>query len=177
MSGDGYREWLKQDFVELIDLVDVTDLQKRFLRSRWLDQVLWTETKAPREQRRYHVLRVTAIAGGVVVPALVSLNIQGTAYDGVRWVAFALGLLVALAVSLEGFFRFGERWRHYRRTAELLKMEGWQFFELAGPYQGLDHRAAFPSFAARTEAIMQRDVDAFISVIATEKPEKAGDET
>ncbi|MGI9023554.1 MAG: DUF4231 domain-containing protein [Acidimicrobiales bacterium] len=169
MSRDGYREWLKNDFEELIELVDVADIQKRFLRSRWLDQVLWTEGKAPREQRRYHVLRVTAIAGGVLVPALVSLDIGGGEGDAVRWVTFALGLLVALAVSLEGFFRFGERWRHYRRTAELLKIEGWQFFESAGPYQGLDHRSAFPSFASRTEAIIQRDVDAFISVIATDK--------
>ena len=172
MSNDAYRQWLKQDFGELIDLVDLSDIQKRFLRSRWLDQVLWTEGKAPREQRRYHVLRVTAIAGGVLVPALVSLDVGGTGADVVRWVAFAVGLLVALAVSLEGFFRFGERWRHYRRTAELLKIEGWQFFESAGPYQGLDHQAAFPSFAARTEAILQRDVDAFISVIAKEKSDQ-----
>lgn len=175
MSRDGYREWLKQDFNELIDLLEVTDIQKRFLRSRWLDQVLWTEGKAPREQRRYHVLRVLAIAGGVLVPALVSLDVGSSAgARSVHWVAFGLGLLVALAVSLEGFFRFGERWKHYRRTAELLKIEGWHFFESAGPYQGLDHRSAFPSFAARTEAIIQRDVDSFISVIATEKSAEAG---
>jgi len=178
MARDGYGEWLKQDFGELIELLDVTDLQKRFLRSRWLDQVVWTERKAPREQRRYHALRVIAIAGGVLVPALVSLDVGGSAARAVRWVAFGLGLLVALAVSLEGFFRFGERWRHYRRTAELLKIEGWQFFELAGPYLGMDHRSAFPSFTTRTEAIIQREVDAFISVIATEKSDRgSGDGT
>lgn len=174
MSRDGYRDWLEKDFGELIDLLEVSDIQKRFLRSRWLDQVLWTERKAPHEQRRYHALRVTAIAGGLLVPALVSLDVRGGA-GVVRWVVFGLGLLVALAVSLEGFFRFGERWRHYRRTAELLKIEGWQFFESAGPYHGLDHRSAFPTFAARTEAIIQRDVDAFISVIATEKAPLPGE--
>jgi hypothetical protein len=177
MSRDAYRDGLRQDFDAVIELIDLTDLQKRFLRTRWLEQVLWTEAEAPREQRRHFTLRVTAIAGGVVVPALVSLDVGGSAAEAVRWGAFGLGLLVALAVSLEGFFKFGDKWRHYRRTAELLKIEGWQFFESAGPYQGLDHRSAFPSFAARTEAIIQRDVDTFISVIATEKPDKpSGDE-
>ncbi len=173
MASGSYRDWLKQDFGELIDLLGLSDLQTRFLRSRWLDQVLWTEDRAAKEQRRYYVLRVVAILGGVLVPALVSLDVGGNAARWVRWLAFAVGLVVAAAVALEGFFRFGERWRHYRRTAELLKIEGWQFFQSAGPYHGQHHAAAFPAFAARTEAIIQHDLDIYISVVATEREDQA----
>ena len=35
-------------------------------------------------------------------------------------------------MAVEGFFHYGDRWRHYRRTVELLKSHGWQLFELAG---------------------------------------------
>lgn len=172
MPSETYRDWLKSDFGELIDLLALDELQKRFLRSRWLDQVLWAEDRAAREQQRYYVLRVVAILGGVLIPALVSLDVGGNAAEWTRWMAFAVGLVVAAAVALEGFFRFGERWRHYRRTAELLKIEGWQFFESAGSYQGQGHAAAFPAFAAHTQAIIQHDLDVYISVVASDKTEQ-----
>ncbi len=65
-----YREWLKQDMGSLIDQLDITDLQKHFLHSRWLDQVLWMEGKSDSAQKSYYLLRLTAIIGGVIVPAL-----------------------------------------------------------------------------------------------------------
>jgi hypothetical protein len=57
-------------------------------------------------------------------------------------------LLVATSAAIEEFFHFGERWRHYRRSVELLKAEGWKFFELAGVYgvEGKGHAAACPAF-------------------------------
>lgn len=174
MPSTSYRDWLRQDFGELIDLLTVGELEKRYLRSRWLDQVLWTEQQAARQQRRYYVLRVIAILGGVLIPALVSLDVGGNAAEAVRWSAFGIGLVVAAAVALEGFFRFGERWRHYRRSAELLKIEGWQFLQGAGAYQGQDHASAFPVFAARTEAILQQDLDVYISVVMAESTERSG---
>jgi len=63
------------------------------------------------------------------------------------------------AVAIEGFFHYGERWRHYRRTSELLKSQGWQFFELAGPYEGhRTHRTAFRAFASTVEGLIAEDV-------------------
>ena len=35
-----YRKWLKKDLGTLIEALDLPDLQKHFLQSRWLDQVL-----------------------------------------------------------------------------------------------------------------------------------------
>lgn len=83
---------------------------------------------------------------------------------------------------MERFFRYGERWRHYRRTAELLKAEGWQFFQLTGHYRQYNaHASAYRLFASRVEDIMQQDVDAYITTVAAEssgeqpnKPGKSG---
>jgi hypothetical protein len=74
-----YYDCLKQDLGGLIEALDLSELQKHLLRSRWLDQVLWMEGKACTCQRRYYALRLVAIIGGVIVPALVSLKIS----DGV----------------------------------------------------------------------------------------------
>jgi hypothetical protein len=40
------------------------------------------------------------------------------------------------------------------------------FFELAGPYVGQTHGAAFPVFAAQVEALVQQDVTAWTAQAA-----------
>ena len=157
----------KEQFEEIIDSLSLGDLQKRFLRDRWLDQLLWFESKAGLNQRRYYVLRLVTIVGGVIVPALVSLNIrEASVADTLAWITFSVSLVVAIAAALDGFFGFGERWRTFRRTAELLKADGWQYFELSGPYAADDHTAAFPSFTAHTETLIQQDLKVFIAQAA-----------
>ncbi len=85
-----------------------------------------------------------------------------------------LSQLVAICAAVEQFFKFGDRWRHYRRSAELLKTHGWQFFELTGPYapysQNGKHTEAFHLFASQIEEIIQSDVDGYVSQITIPKP-------
>jgi hypothetical protein len=162
-------DWVEAQFAPIIDRLALEPIQQDFLRSRWLDQVKWIEGRAGSCQRWYYWLRLVTIAGGVVIPALVGLDIAGTVVVGVKWLVFGLGLLVALATSVEGFFRFGDRWRHYRLTVELLKSEGWQFFQRAGPYaEAASHAEAYPTFAARVEAVLGQDVDAFMTKVTQE---------
>ncbi len=172
MSGkNSYYEFLKKDLGSLIDTLQIADLQKHFLRSRWLDQVLWMEGKTTSAQRRYYVLRLVAIIGGVIVPALVSLKISDRGFsDFIHWTTFGVSLIVAISIAVEEFFHYGERWRHYRTTAECLKIEGWQFFQLAGPYQQFEsHSQAYSNFAAQVEKICRQEVDIFVTEVAQEK--------
>jgi Protein of unknown function (DUF4231) len=158
------RRRAQRQFEEIIDSLDLDELQKRFLRDRWLEQLTWFETKADVNQRRFYVLRLVTIVGGLIVPALVSLNIrENDVAEALAWTTFGLSLVVAIAAALDGFFRFGERWRSFRRVAELLKAHGWQYFELSGPYQAADHASAFKTFSAQVEAVIQEDLKAFIA--------------
>ena len=160
-------DWIGAQFLPLIDQLGLSPLQQEFLRGRWLDQVRWAEGKAASAQRWYRRLRLITITGGVIIPALVGLNVSGTASEGIRWTVFGLGLVVALAASIEGFFHYSNRRPHYRRLAELLKSEGWQFFQLSGRYAGAaNHADAYPQFAARSEVIIQRDVEVFFTTVA-----------
>lgn len=173
-----YDDALKQDLGELIAAVDLPELHKHFLRSRWLDQMLWAEGRANSARSRHYVLRLIAIVGGVIVPALVGLNVQLSAAAVVSWVTFTISLAVAISLALENFFRWGERWTHYRRLSELLKSEGWLFFQLAGPYEESGtHARAYPEFAKRVEALVASDVETFITQVAREKTKPAQGET
>lgn len=175
---DPYREWLKQDLGSLIDALELTELQKHFLHSRWLDQVLWMEGKADQAQKRYYLLRLTAIVGGVTVPALVSLNLGNTGVIAyVRWATFIISLLVAVSVAVEEFFHYGERWRHYRSSVERLKIEGWEFFQLSGAYKDFQKPAeAYSVFAGQVENILRSEVDVYISEVVREKKKERAEE-
>jgi hypothetical protein len=171
-KNSSYEKWLKDDLDQLISALELGELHKHSLRSRWLDQVLWMEKKAGQCQRWYYILRLIAIVGGVIVPSLVGLNLADIQFAAgfVQWTTFGLSMMVAISLATEEFFHFGERWRHYRSTAERLKIEGWQLFQLGGPYQDFkNHAEAYSSFATRTESIHQQEVDVYITEIAKEK--------
>jgi hypothetical protein len=171
MSSDARSGWVVQEFGGLLDDFDLDERQRLFVRSRWLGQMAWFDSKAKLAQRRYYALRLVAIVGGLIVPALVSLDIHNnTTASTIAWTTFALSLVVGIAVSVDGFFNYGGRWRQYRRTSELLKGQGWQYFELIGIYSGYpSHRAAFPRFAAAVEALIAEDVEAYLSKVVREQ--------
>ena len=170
---NAYRQWLREDLEALIGSLDLPELQKHFMRSRWMDQVLWMEGKADGARDWYYRLRLTTIVGGVIIPALVSLRFVGEGATVLGWITFFVSLLVAISAAVEEFFHYGERWRHYRRSVELLKNEGWQFFQLSGPYRRFEsHPDAYRAFAARVEDINRLDVEAYVTEVVREKQEE-----
>ena len=168
-----YTEWLKEDYRNIIESLGLSEMQQHFLRSRWLDQVLWMEGRANSAQWYYYRLRLATIIGGILIPAIVSLDLSGITGSIFRYLSIIIGLIVAISAALEQFFNYGERWRHYRRTVETLKMEGWKFFQLSDNYENYkNHPDAYPAFAKLVENVIQRDVEVFITEVVKEKKEK-----
>lgn len=159
--------WLRGDFTRLIDSLSLSPSEEHFLRSRWLEYLIWMESAAQRTRSRYYTLRSIIAVGAVIVPALVSLNVVGAAKTAILWVTFAVSLVVGISAALDGFFHLGERWRHYRARVEALKAEGWDYFELAGQYADAhDHHEAFPAFETNVQALLAQEVKEFIADIA-----------
>lgn len=172
-SKSGGSDWVEQQFGPVVDALSVEPLQKQFIRSRWMDQIRYLERRAQSAKGWHQSLRLIAIVGGVAIPALVGLNVGGDVSEGIRWGVFGLGLLVALATAVDAFFHHGDRWRHFRRTAELLKSEGWEFFQMAGPYAEFRNpEQAYPTFAREVETILQRDVEAFFTRVVRQPRQK-----
>ncbi len=178
------RGTARDRLLRVIEMLNMSEDKKEWMRDRWLDQVHWFDGRARDANRRYSVLRVIAISGGVLVPALISVN-PGTStawiWDWVKPAAFVISLMVAACVGLDGFFHYGERWRHFRRTAELLKTEGWLFIEGGGRYKQHQHRPDFHDrffslFATKVEELVRRDVEVYLTRIVQEKPEDSDQE-
>lgn len=164
------------EYSRLIGALELDERQKDYLRDRWLGQIRWMEAKAKTAQRRYYGLRLSTIVGGVIVPALVSLNVRGShVAAGIGWTTFAVSLLVALSAAVEGLFQYGDRWRNYRLTAELVKAEGWQFAELAGVYLSYaTHDAAFRPFAGNVETLFGHEAERYVTKVVQERQPKGG---
>jgi hypothetical protein len=163
------RTWLRKDLGELVDSLTLAPEQLHFVRSRWLESVLWMEAAAQRTRRRYYALRLVTVIGAVTVPALVSINAVGGTTSAVTWLTFSISLVVAACAAVESFFRLGERWRHYRALVEELKTSGWDFQQLTGPFgqDGMTQESGFPAFADTVNEILKRETQTFIAEIAT----------
>lgn len=178
---DDYRDHLKQEFNTLFENLSLQPQQKHYLKSRWLDQVLWMEGRAGKARNMHYRLRLTTIIGGVIIPALVSLNFTGGEQQQLKQAiaasTFVLSQAVAICAATEQFFNHGDRWRHYRRSVESLKTQGWQFFELTGPYEGSKtHEQAFKVFANQVEQILQHDVEVYSTQVTQAKQNEKQEE-
>jgi hypothetical protein len=153
------------DVTAVIAGAGLDERQSGFLLHRWLHQVRWMDRRADAAQRRYYFARLTTILGGVSVPALLSVH-----RDEAHLAAGILSLIVAASAAVEEFFHYGERWRHYRATAESLKSEGWRFLERSGPYappRSLEH--AYEQFVDKVERVIHRDVEVYLSRVTRDE--------
>jgi Protein of unknown function (DUF4231) len=173
LKGEKYSSFLKRTMGEVIDSLELSPDRKVYLKNRWLDQLAWMDRKASQAKRWHYASRWFALAGGLVIPVLAGLSLEGSLGEAAQYAIVVLGLMVALALGHEDLFKNGERWQHYRQAVELLKIQGWRFFQLASPYDKFaDHRAAYPSFADRIEDILRQDVHVYIAEIGSEREEK-----
>ena len=174
--------YLQEPLEDVIDQLDLGDREKNFIKSRWLDQLIYADKSATRDQKRYFRLRMVTIVGGVIVPALVSLNNTENSqlHEIIGWVTFGVSLIVAVSAAVEEFFQYGESYRRLRNMAEGMKIEGWSYFQLSGPYENAtSHKMAYKTFAAHIENIIQQDVKGYNAEMMKkqeqEKEETAGE--
>lgn len=163
MAKDSYQKFLKKTLVGMIDRLDIDEFRKDALKSRWLDQLLWLESSAGKAKKRFYTLRLVTIVGGVITPALVSFNFAPLR-EVFLWSAFGMSQAVAISAAVEELFGFSGRYRTFRNTAEGMKVEGWQYFQLAGQYSCYrSHSAAYVEFASRVEAMIKQDIEGYMA--------------
>src|SRR5262245_34777172 len=112
----------RENLEKVIDqLTSLDEVHKHFLKNRWLHHVISSSKRAHDSYRKHYILRSIVVIGGVLIPTLVSLNINQLRFPEssvIRWITVGLGLLVAISAALEGIFRFGDVWREEQRSTE-----------------------------------------------------------
>jgi hypothetical protein len=123
-----YVDQLCETFADQIDELEaLTPPQKAYLRSRWLDQMSWAESKAAKAQARYYRLRIVTVVGAVMIPALVGLDGLGDPWqDVVRGATWT--------VSLEKEFFVGRD----ALAAEAARAPAWQVVGIEVEWDSLE---------------------------------------
>lgn len=174
--GASYRSWLGEDLGALIESKDLSlsHLQKGYIRSRWLQQILRLEYESQRTLKKYQVLRLGTALGCLVILMFVSLDFEaqrlGSWANVVRYTTILCTLLVSGCVVVEHLFNYGQRWRETEQDLERLQTEGWRFLQLSGHYRYYDnHGEAFPAFVNQVEELSQREVEVYSSRVLHER--------
>jgi hypothetical protein len=97
---------------EINKLQDLDDEQKRSLENRWLHMLRYWDQRSRKSRRKYFAHRTIVLIGGVLIPALVSLqtsSLVADKYKGlIQFAAIVTGLLIAIAAGVEEIFHYGE---------------------------------------------------------------------
>jgi hypothetical protein len=161
------QEWLRDSWDKLTTLADGLDLGPREMQTlelRWIREARHYDDLWRRQRTMHDVLGVVTIAAGLAAPLLVAV-------EAPDWALAVAGFVVAASSALVGFFRYGERWRHQRMTAMLLKSEGVRFLELRAPYDAHgSHRNAFPHFIDNLERINEAQSEEYLALWSSPRP-------
>jgi hypothetical protein len=146
----------------LFTSLDLDEGARWFLENVWLTYLAWWGDRAQRARRQYRIWRGIVLVGGAATPSLIGFSIGGGS-EVVEWAAWATGLAVAIAAALESLYRWGDIWREKRAAGERLKVEGWRFLHLTGPYRGRTHAEAFPEFAETVERFIELEIGDYLA--------------
>ncbi len=160
------------DLAEAIARLDLSDTQQRALQARYIGYVDWLERAALRSRRGHYVMRMTAAVGGVIVASMSSAEVLGNPGGAVKWILLGTSLAVGVSLAVDGFLNLGERWRHYRRSVEALKSQGWRFVQRTDDYDGLADDKAARRFAAKVEDLIDEETGSYVKgpALPTAKP-------
>ena len=118
-------------------LPGLTPIQIRIIELRYLGLLKHYESRLIYIDCFYHFSRAFISLGGVVVPALLSIQSPTTSYSmPLYWTTWTISLMVTILHNFTAIFRFDKKFVGLHSTYERLRGEGWQYYELSGRYSG-----------------------------------------
>jgi len=161
-----------------IQLHDMRNAAKPFLTDEarevywaqaWELTVMHATTRVESNRKQFYGLRLAAIISAITVPSLVGLNLSGAGGSAVRWLTFALSLIVALSTAIITLFRFADRWLMYRALSNSLMSAGWALVNSPDTEQDAWHQ-----FTAATDAAMAKYNAAYQTAVILAAEQNAG---
>jgi hypothetical protein len=181
-----------RDTVEKSKLLDVKKLRKliselelgdekrnEYIEARWLNYVIWWDSRSRRAKKKYQWLRGAVVVAGALIPALVGLR-ELNVWSNYGWVfavaSIVASLVVAICAGIEGLFNYGGIWREKRAAGELIKSEGFSFFHLSGEYENVEsHTEAYKLFAGNVEKLIRSEIKDYIMAVSSSKNDQPVD--
>tara|TARA_Y100000591_G_scaffold305555_1_gene303217 strand:- start:155 stop:1060 length:906 start_codon:yes stop_codon:yes gene_type:complete len=140
--------------------------KQSILKNRYLSEVLNYEKRRDNTKKYYNVFRFLVTTGSIMLPAIMSIGQMDPAklpanFDNISyWTSFMISLTVTISNGFLQLFSLDKNYFEFALTAEQLKTEGWQFFQLSGKYEIYDtHEEAYKPFSKSVETIKRKQVE------------------
>ncbi|WP_299210826.1 DUF4231 domain-containing protein [uncultured Dokdonia sp.] len=152
-----------KSYHQLIELSELSETDKILFKISWLDYLKYLDRLAIKDSLFFNILQLLVIIVGILIPVIEQSKLNSEIGISSITVISILGLTIAIATALNRHFKFEERWKHYRRNAEIIRNEGEDFFGLTGNYENAQNQKdAFKKFIENITAIKRQEVDTFI---------------
>ena len=142
------------------------ETRKSILKNRFLSEVINYENRRDHTKKYYNVFRFIVTTGSILLPAIMSIgqmdpNKLPEDFDNISyWASFFISLSVTISNGFLQLFSLDKNYFEFSLTAEQLKTEGWQFFQLAGKYEDYaTHTDAYKPFSKSIENIKRKQVE------------------
>ena len=145
------------------------EARKVYWAQAWERTVVRAATRVESNRKQFYGLRLAAIISAITVPSLVGLNLSGAGGSAVRWLTFALSLIVALSTAIITLFRFPDRWLMDRALSNSLMSAGWALVNSPDTKQD-----AWDQFTTATDAAMARYNTAYQTAVILPAEHNAG---
>lgn len=131
---------------------DLSGEQLTFWNERWVREVIAMSDRLERSRWLFYPVRSVVVASGVVVPALVGLNLSGTGGHVIQIVTLVLSITSGLCLGLLETLSIRQRFRLNRAFFDPLYREGLLFATRSGKYAGFSSRPlSMPTFVVAVE--------------------------
>ena len=138
------------------------------LQARYQSLLHMYSRRTARYSCSFHTLRLIITIGSLIVPALLSVQNNGTpsASQEVYWVVWVLSLLVTISNGVVTLLKIDKKYYLLNTVYQQLMSEGWQYIHLSGKYSGQKtpgspptHENQYPFFTHAIEKIRMRHVE------------------
>ena len=147
----------------IINSLELSDTEKYIIKNRFVNEVVYYNTKADRTKKTYNGFRFLVTGGSLLIPALMSIQqIEGTSQtfkDNIYWTTWSLSLAVTTCNGFIQLFSLDKNYFTFSIIMEKLKTEGWQFLQLSGKYDSFkNHKKAYKTFCNNIETLKIKQV-------------------
>ena len=136
----------------------ILDEENTYIENRINEQINFYEKKSKLNKNCYYISKLLEICFGAVIPVVSGFFVDNC------WSSITvaiLGVLIAVSASINGVFKFQEKWIYYRITIEQLKREMNLFLSKSGVYLDKDAPSNFNLFVENCEGILSSENSAW----------------
>ena len=158
-------------FEKTIQALNVDSFKRTMLLTDFLMNLRYMDASAKRNLRLHDVTNIIVITLSAIVPVLInySYNDKAIVDKPVIMLATVFSVILAIVNAFRQSYKFREKWQNYRRTCEILIIEGQNYFALSGSYKSFaNHNDAFANFINSISVILVDQINDYIKVSAPE---------